>query len=759
MSLRGSRALLAILLVAATPPAADAYTLVGWNNLGMHCMDADFGVLSLLPPYNTIHAQLIDGGGKLVVDPGITVTYEAVADPDGSINSTSAGKTNFWANDLALFGVQLPVDAGLAGAKMPGAANQPQPMTLDPAAKWWIAEGIPLTPWDDARRKNPYPLMRLTARAPGGAVLATTDIVLPVSDEMDCRGCHASGTAAAARPAAGWVNDPNPERDYRLNILRLHDDRQAGAAAYAAALAAGGYDPSGLYPTAVHGRAILCAACHTSEALPGSGRAGIPPLTQAVHGFHAGVTDPVSGLALDAVGNRAACYRCHPGSTTRCLRGAMGSAVAADGSLAMQCQSCHGSMSLVGSPARTGWLDEPSCQSCHTGTQRFTSAFDVPGHWRTAVDPTFATNADTPAPGLSLYRFSHGHGALACEACHGSTHAEFPSSHRNDNIQSVQRQGHVGVLAECGSCHGTVPATVAGGPHGMHPVGQAWVSRHGESVGEGGNTASCRACHGGDYRGTALSRAQADRTLTMEFGTKHVWRGFQLGCYGCHRGPNDDERNPNRAAVVRDVSAGGPSDTPITVVLDARDPDGNRLTLRVVSQPAHGTAGLAGTTATYFPEPGFTGSDSFTYAAWDGSTDSNLGTVSVVVGGGGGGGTGVGPDLTASWKSLRRVCRQHRRRCTFRGRLDVANVGAMRARRSVVAFFLSGDATAVSGSPVARRKVRALRPGKRARLRIRLRAPAADALGARYVIAVVDATHVVAETTDANNMAVSSALQ
>ena len=81
------------LLVAASAFPAN-YTLVGWNNLGMHCMDGDFAVLSLLPPYNTIHAQLIDPQGLLVTDPtaaGMTVTYQAVADPDGSINSTSQG--------------------------------------------------------------------------------------------------------------------------------------------------------------------------------------------------------------------------------------------------------------------------------------------------------------------------------------------------------------------------------------------------------------------------------------------------------------------------------------------------------------------------------------------------------------------------------------------------------------------------------------------------------------------------------------------
>ena len=46
------------------------------------------------------------------------------------------------------------------------------------------------------------------------------DIVLPVSDEMDCSKCHASNTVAAAQPAAGWVNDPNAARDFRQGRRR-----------------------------------------------------------------------------------------------------------------------------------------------------------------------------------------------------------------------------------------------------------------------------------------------------------------------------------------------------------------------------------------------------------------------------------------------------------------------------------------------------------------------------------------------------------
>ncbi|MBD3800982.1 MAG: hypothetical protein IE886_05935, partial [Campylobacterales bacterium] len=36
------------------------YTLLAWNDLGMHCMDGkDFSVFSILPPYNNLNAQLI----------------------------------------------------------------------------------------------------------------------------------------------------------------------------------------------------------------------------------------------------------------------------------------------------------------------------------------------------------------------------------------------------------------------------------------------------------------------------------------------------------------------------------------------------------------------------------------------------------------------------------------------------------------------------------------------------------------------------
>jgi len=625
----------------AAPTAV--WRVIAWNNLGMHCMDADFSVFSILPPFNNLYAQVLDPSGHLITNPaGVAVTYEAVGDPTGSYNSTSIGKTNFWQHVLALFGVSPAEDVGLAGNAMPGVGNTPQPMTFEGARSVFAGEGIPITPYDDAHRKNPYPMMRVVVRDAGGALLAGTNVVLPVSDEMDCRACHASGSGPAAEPAAGWLYDCDSDRDYKLNILRLHDDRQAGDPVYVDALAVAGYDAAGLYATAANdGMSVLCARCHASNALPGTGLAGIKPLTEALHGYHAAVRDPVTGQTLDATTNRSACYRCHPGSETRCLRGPMGNAVAPDGSLAIQCQDCHGNMSRVGTSGRQGWLDEPVCQNCHTGTAtsnngqiRYTNAFDTNGQPRIAMNQTFATNPDTPAPGVSLYRFSMGHGNLQCEACHGATHAEYPSSHLNDNLQSLNLQGHVGTLVECVTCHGSDPVTVSGGPHGMHPVGQSWVNGHPDAFGGGDATiADCAACHGTDYRGTVLSQAADDRVLSTDFGSKHFWRGFQVGCFDCHQGPSNGDGNPNHAPAASNANANTTAYTPVSVSLAASDADGNPLAYRIVSQPANATVALSGNTATAHPMPGFVGTDAFAFAAWDGSTWSNLAAISLGVGG------------------------------------------------------------------------------------------------------------------------------
>jgi hypothetical protein len=227
---------------------------------------------------------------------------------------------------------------------------------------------------------------------------------------------------------------------------------------------------------------------------------------------------------------------------------------------AVDCQNCHGNMAAVGglTPLRTGgsidgaadgkarrpWLDLPRCQSCHAGDAvskttlagttraadaiRFVNAF-VSGD--ASASPILAANKRFAEEAGKLYRKSKGHGGLACEACHGSTHAIW-GGNANDNVAATQLQGHAGTIGECSACHLAAPPNGLGGPHGMHPVGAAWVSGH-EGLAQS-NLAACRACHGADDRGTVLSRMFSTRTLAG----KTLAAGTVIGCYTCHNGPN-----------------------------------------------------------------------------------------------------------------------------------------------------------------------------------------------------------------------------
>ena len=136
-------------LGALLPPGLNAAsdTLVGWSARGVNeTAGTDFSVFSLHPPGSTIRAQFMLGGLLVTNDADIFVTYEAVADASGSLNSTSFGKGNFYDYAEALHGVALTPDEGLDGFAMPGLANDPQAMGFDPAQRWFYANAIPITP-------------------------------------------------------------------------------------------------------------------------------------------------------------------------------------------------------------------------------------------------------------------------------------------------------------------------------------------------------------------------------------------------------------------------------------------------------------------------------------------------------------------------------------------------------------------------------------------------------------------------------------
>ncbi|MGB5105005.1 MAG: hypothetical protein WBO04_17040 [Steroidobacteraceae bacterium] len=542
-----------------------SYKVLAANDLGMHCVDADFSVFSILPPYNVVNAQVVrtDSSGRpSLLDAGtVELRYSAIADANGSINSRSQDKTNFWRHVAHTYGADLAPGQGLKGLYMPGEATAPEQTALSWNSTHGLfkAEGIPIVPVDDAGNVNRYPLLRLTATdKSSGNALATLDVVLPVSEETTCADCHATGGPAAKAAGIGWSAATDLEVQSRENVLLLHDDR-IGTNLMAA-------------------KPVLCAACHYSAALdlggtgPMGAQVGRPTMSAAMHAYHGDKMRTAAGTPLFddwlAQGEippspaSQACYLCHPGKSTQCLRGAMTDAVT--------CQNCHGGMDSIGGAsdlaaggsidgqndgkARRPWLDLPRCESCHTGDAvdhltladatlmasdgiRTLLAFDAADP---ASSPRKATNARFAENANQLFRFSKGHGGVACEGCHNSTHAIWPnpSDAHNDNVASRQLQGHSGTISECSTCHGAGTLGMnLDGPHGMHVVNDSrWRNGGHGSLAERSRQ-SCAACHGADFRGTALSRTAAVRS----WGSRTRPKGTAVGCYDCHDGPSGDD--------------------------------------------------------------------------------------------------------------------------------------------------------------------------------------------------------------------------
>ncbi len=87
------------------------YSILAANDLGMHCADQDYQIFSILPPFNVVHAQVVEKGRsgtepKLHTNDTVDVVYSATFNPDdpvgsSSINTTSQNmsgvfKSNFW---------------------------------------------------------------------------------------------------------------------------------------------------------------------------------------------------------------------------------------------------------------------------------------------------------------------------------------------------------------------------------------------------------------------------------------------------------------------------------------------------------------------------------------------------------------------------------------------------------------------------------------------------------------------------------------
>ncbi|MDQ4132696.1 MAG: Ig-like domain-containing protein, partial [Actinomycetota bacterium] len=94
---------------------------------------------------------------------------------------------------------------------------------------------------------------------------------------------------------------------------------------------------------------------------------------------------------------------------------------------------------------------------------------------------------------------------------------------------------------------------------------------------------------------------------------------------------NDFLAHANQAPVCPSPTVSTNEDTAVGITLSCTDLESNSLTYAVLTQPTNGTLGGTAPNLTYTPAPNFNGTDSFTYRANDGSSNSNTGTVTINV--------------------------------------------------------------------------------------------------------------------------------
>ena len=95
----------------------------------------------------------------------------------------------------------------------------------------------------------------------------------------------------------------------------------------------------------------------------------------------------------------------------------------------------------------------------------------------------------------------------------------------------------------------------------------------------------------------------------------------------------EEYNSANSKPVANSQSVTGTEDDPIRIVLSAVDPDGDPLTFEIVDYPSHGEISDFDYSAnlTYIPAEEYSGTDSFTFIAWDHQKQSKEATVSISV--------------------------------------------------------------------------------------------------------------------------------
>jgi hypothetical protein len=169
------------------PATGDEYVVFVWNNPDMHYLNSTYNELVILPPFNTVQAQVIKRGDPpQVITTGLTVEFNILNDTYYFDKREYAG---FWTYFTDLFGTPASAhDIGLTGTGLSGA--------MISKSDHFTAEGIPVVAVNDAGVWNPYQVIEVKVRDASNNLLVMTEATIPTSDEINCAKCHTNGATS-----------------------------------------------------------------------------------------------------------------------------------------------------------------------------------------------------------------------------------------------------------------------------------------------------------------------------------------------------------------------------------------------------------------------------------------------------------------------------------------------------------------------------------------------------------------------------------
>ena len=192
---------------------------------------------------------------------------------------------------------------------------------------------------------------------------------------------------------------------------------------------------------------------------------------------------------------------------------------------------------------------------------------------------------------------------ISCSGCHGRDEDAADGSGSGDGLRAHHASAGVAV---CATCHTTDTTPV--GENVLPPYYFTPDTNHPNKP-----TDPCNPLGEEDYKGSTI--------------------GLDNDGDGLYDQADSDCLIANTPPVANDDAASTPFQTAATINVlgNDTDADGDTLNVDSVTNGSNGFVINNGTNVTYTPNTGFSGIDSFTYLAFDGTDVSNLATVTVTV--------------------------------------------------------------------------------------------------------------------------------